>query len=79
MPASPKKTKPVATRGREGGRNDVFSVFTSQLMSFGRDELAVAFVYFVQGVIGLSSLAVTFYLKDKLKLESAQVAALATA
>ena len=78
MPASPKKTKPVATRGRDQERGkSVFSSFTSQLMSFGRDELAVAFVYFVQGVIGLSSLAVTFYLKDKLKLEPAQVAALA--
>ena len=37
------------------------------------DNIAVAMVYFVQGVLGLSRLAVSFYLKDDLHLEPAEV------
>lgn len=37
------------------------------------DNVAVAIVYFVQGVLGLSRLAVSFYLKDNLHLEPAEV------
>ena len=37
------------------------------------DNVAVAIVYFVQGVLGLSRLAVSFYLKDDLHLEPAEV------
>ncbi|TVU44611.1 hypothetical protein EJB05_04056, partial [Eragrostis curvula] len=37
------------------------------------DNVAVAIVYFVQGVLGLSRLAVSFYLKDDLRLDPAEV------
>jgi hypothetical protein len=37
------------------------------------DNAAVAVVYFVQGVLGLSRLAVSFYLKDDLNLDPAEV------
>lgn len=37
------------------------------------DNIAVAMVYFVQGVLGLSRLAVNFYLKDDLHLDPAEV------
>jgi len=37
------------------------------------DNVAVAIVYFVQGILGLSRLAVSFYLKDDLHLEPAEV------
>lgn len=37
------------------------------------DTIAVAMVYFVQGVLGLSRLAVSFYLKDDLHLDPAEV------
>ncbi|KAM3308852.1 folate-biopterin transporter 1, chloroplastic isoform X1 [Capsicum chacoense] len=38
------------------------------------DNIAVAMVYFVQGVLGLSDLAVSFYLKDDLHLDPAETA-----
>ncbi|CAA3030710.1 folate-biopterin transporter 1, chloroplastic [Olea europaea subsp. europaea] len=38
------------------------------------DSFAVAMVYFVQGVLGLSRLAVNFYLKDDLHLDPAETA-----
>ncbi|KAL6636768.1 hypothetical protein ACP70R_024340 [Stipagrostis hirtigluma subsp. patula] len=38
------------------------------------DNVAVATVYFVQGVLGLSRLAVSFYLKDDLHLDPAETA-----
>ncbi|KAK6117175.1 hypothetical protein DH2020_049054 [Rehmannia glutinosa] len=38
------------------------------------DSIAVAMVYFVQGVLGLSRLAVNFYLKDDLHLDPAETA-----
>ncbi|KNA24269.1 hypothetical protein SOVF_017420, partial [Spinacia oleracea] len=38
------------------------------------DTIAVAMVYFVQGVLGLSRLAVSFYLKDELHLDPAETA-----
>ncbi|OIW12483.1 hypothetical protein TanjilG_04647 [Lupinus angustifolius] len=38
------------------------------------DNVAVAMVYFVQGVLGLARLAVSFYLKDDLHLDPAQTA-----
>lgn len=37
------------------------------------DNIAVAMVYFVQGVLGLSRIAVNFYLKDDLHLDPAEV------
>nr|XP_018684905.1 PREDICTED: folate-biopterin transporter 1, chloroplastic-like isoform X2 [Musa acuminata subsp. malaccensis] len=38
------------------------------------DNFAVAIVYFVQGVLGLAGLAVSFYLKDDLHLDPAETA-----
>ncbi|XP_062212666.1 folate-biopterin transporter 1, chloroplastic-like isoform X2 [Phragmites australis] len=38
------------------------------------DNVAVTIVYFVQGVLGLSRLAVSFYLKDDLHLDPAETA-----
>ncbi|KAL5712579.1 hypothetical protein ACHQM5_014738 [Ranunculus cassubicifolius] len=38
------------------------------------DNVAVSMVYFVQGVLGLSRLAVSFYLKDDLHLDPAETA-----
>ncbi|GAV81856.1 BT1 domain-containing protein [Cephalotus follicularis] len=50
----------------------------SKLKCFGvelsPDNIAVAMVYFVQGVLGLSRLAVSFYLKDDLHLDPAETA-----
>lgn len=40
------------------------------------DTVAVAMVYFVQGVLGLARLAVSFYLKDNLHLDPAEVCSL---
>lgn len=51
--------------------------FMSSIKCFGvelsPDNIAVAMVYFVQGVLGLSRLAVNFYLKDDLQLDPAEV------
>ncbi|WOL08913.1 folate-biopterin transporter 1, chloroplastic-like isoform X1 [Canna indica] len=50
----------------------------SSLTCFGveltPDNFAVAIVYFVQGVLGLARLAVSFYLKDDLRLDPAETA-----
>ncbi|KAE8698289.1 Folate-biopterin transporter 1 [Hibiscus syriacus] len=50
----------------------------SRLKCFGvdlsPDNVAVAMVYFVQGVLGLAKLAVSFYLKDDLHLDPAETA-----
>lgn len=40
------------------------------------DVVAITSVYFVQGILGLSRLAVTFFLKDELKLDPAETALL---
>ncbi|XP_042509105.1 folate-biopterin transporter 1, chloroplastic-like isoform X2 [Macadamia integrifolia] len=52
--------------------------FMSTIKCFGvdlsPDNIAVAMVYFVQGVLGLSKLAVNFYLKDDLHLDPAETA-----
>lgn len=51
--------------------------YSSTLKIFGvdlsPDNVAVAMVYFVQGVLGLARLAVSFYLKDDLHLDPAEV------
>jgi folate/biopterin transporter len=41
------------------------------------DNMAIAMVYFVQGVLGLARLAVSFYLKDDLHLDPAETAVIA--
>ncbi|KAE8650354.1 folate-biopterin transporter 1, chloroplastic isoform X1 [Cucumis sativus] len=52
--------------------------YTSTIKIFGvdlsPDNVAVAMVYFVQGVLGLARLAVSFYLKDDLHLDPAETA-----
>lgn len=52
--------------------------YTSSIKFFGvdlsPDNIAVAMVYFVQGVLGLARLAVSFYLKDDLHLDPAETA-----
>jgi hypothetical protein len=37
------------------------------------DTIAIATVYFVQGILGLARLAVSFFLKDDLHLDPAEV------
>ncbi|KAJ4822242.1 hypothetical protein Tsubulata_035664 [Turnera subulata] len=51
--------------------------FTSRIcfgVELSPDNVAVAMVYFVQGVLGLARLAVSFYLKDDLHLDPAETA-----
>lgn len=61
----------IRTQPRKGknlsNRNKIFGVELSP------DNVAVAMVYFVQGVLGLARLAVSFYLKDDLHLDPAEV------
>lgn len=61
-------------REKQKSRNIVSS---SRIKCFGvelsPDNVAVAMVYFVQGVLGLSRLAVSFYMKDDLHLDPAEV------
>eukprot|EP00897_Mesotaenium_endlicherianum_P002811 jgi/Mesen1/2558/ME000162S01689 len=56
------------TDGGGGGRWSLFGVELSP------DVVAIASVYFVQGILGLPRLAVTFFLKDELGLDPAEVA-----
>uniref|UniRef100_A0A0E0LHN4 Major facilitator superfamily (MFS) profile domain-containing protein n=1 Tax=Oryza punctata TaxID=4537 RepID=A0A0E0LHN4_ORYPU len=48
--------------------------FTVSGVELSPDNMAVATVYFVQGVLGLARLAVSFYLKDDLHLDPAETA-----
>src|SRR6476469_7179462 len=63
----------------ESGWSKLKSSFTEKVF-FGQEpsaELtAILLVYFVQGILGLARLAVSFFLKDELGLSPAQVAAL---
>ncbi|CAH9080821.1 unnamed protein product [Cuscuta europaea] len=65
-----------ATSASSKGHKNKYS--TSSIRCFGvdltPDNIAVAMVYFVQGVLGLSRLAVSFYLKDDLHLDPAETA-----
>ncbi|GER31063.1 major facilitator superfamily protein [Striga asiatica] len=60
----------IASRKRRYSMNSI-SCFGVELTP---DTIAVAMVYFVQGVLGLSRLAVNFYLKDDLHLDPAETA-----
>ncbi|XP_058084405.1 folate-biopterin transporter 1, chloroplastic isoform X2 [Magnolia sinica] len=72
----------LVVRGTEGARSKNAHMksrnFLSNIKCFGvelsPDNIAVAMVYFVQGVLGLSRLAVSFYLKDDLHLDPAETA-----
>jgi hypothetical protein len=55
----------VKSKGKEGRM--LFGVEMSP------DTIAIAMVYFVQGILGLSRLAVSFFLKDDLHLDPAEV------
>lgn len=67
-----------STSSKGGLRKNKYSI--SSIRFFGvdltPDNIAVAMVYFVQGVLGLSRLAVSFYLKDDLHLDPAEVCCL---
>ncbi|KAH1046800.1 hypothetical protein J1N35_037584 [Gossypium stocksii] len=58
-------------KDRYTGNGRRFRVFG---VDFSPDSVAVAMVYFVQGALGLSGLAVSFYLKDDLHLDPAETA-----
>ncbi|MBI4782733.1 MAG: folate/biopterin family MFS transporter [Oscillatoriophycideae cyanobacterium NC_groundwater_1537_Pr4_S-0.65um_50_18] len=55
-------------------------LFLTEKLFFGNEPtpelIAILLVYFVQGVVGLARLAVSFFLKDELALSPAQVSAL---
>lgn len=61
-------------------RKDTLKQFVEKRVLFGQElslELtAILLVYFVQGILGLARLAVSFFLKDELGLSPAEVAAL---
>ncbi|KAG7568678.1 MFS transporter superfamily [Arabidopsis thaliana x Arabidopsis arenosa] len=64
------RTQPPPRKGRNlsSTRSKFYGVELSP------DNVAVAMVYFVQGVLGLARLAVSFYLKDDLHLDPAETA-----
>lgn len=57
-----------------------FKAVLTEKVFFGHDPtpelIAILLVYFVQGIVGLSRLAVSFFLKDELGLTPAEVSAL---
>lgn len=57
-----------------------FKAFLTDKVLFGNEPsselIAILLVYFVQGILGLARLAVSFFLKDDLALSPAQVSAL---
>lgn len=60
--------------------NTKFKTFLTEKVFFGNEPspelMAILLVYFVQGILGLARLAVSFFLKDDLSLSPAQVSAL---
>ena len=60
--------------------NTKFKAFLTEKVFFGNEPspelMAILLVYFVQGILGLARLAVSFFLKDDLSLSPAQVSAL---
>ncbi|CAH8264443.1 unnamed protein product [Arabidopsis lyrata] len=67
-------TSSIRTQPPRKGRN--LSITRSKFygVELSPDNVAVAMVYFVQGVLGLARLAVSFYLKDDLRLDPAETA-----
>ncbi|KAG7573312.1 Biopterin transporter family [Arabidopsis suecica] len=67
-------TSSIRTQPPRKGRN--LSITRSKFygVELSPDNVAVAMVYFVQGVLGLARLAVSFYLKDDLHLDPAETA-----
>ncbi|WCJ23802.1 Major facilitator superfamily protein [Euphorbia peplus] len=71
----------ILTTDVEEGTKRKHKHIGSRIKCFGvelsPDSFAVAMVYFVQGVLGLSRLAVSFYMKDDLHLDPAETAVIA--
>ncbi|KAH6768481.1 Major facilitator superfamily protein [Perilla frutescens var. frutescens] len=63
--------KDVTPSSNEIDSTDSIGLFGVDLAA---DNIAIAMVYFVQGVLGLSRLAVSFFLKDDLHLNPAETA-----
>lgn len=65
----------ASSSGRIASRKQKYWVSSIKLfgVELSPDNVAVAMVYFVQGVLGLARLAVNFYLKDDLHLDPAEV------
>lgn len=65
----------VSSTNKTAPRKSRYRVSTIKLfgVDLSPDNIAVAMVYFVQGVLGLARLAVSFYLKDDLHLDPAEV------
>ena len=61
----------MAASGRDGGDGRTTTLFG---VPMSPEVYAIALVYFVQGVIGLSRLAKDFYLKDELHLDPSETA-----
>ncbi|MBW4486847.1 MAG: folate/biopterin family MFS transporter [Trichocoleus desertorum ATA4-8-CV12] len=63
----------------ESGWSKIKSSFTEKVF-FGQEPsaelIAILLVYFVQGIVGLARLAISFFLKDELGIGPAQVSAL---
>ncbi|XWS53965.1 hypothetical protein CRYUN_Cryun10bG0046200 [Craigia yunnanensis] len=72
------ETSASTSSGGSSRRKNKYIDSAGRLKCFGvdlsPDNVAVAMVYFVQGVLGLSRLAVSFHLKDDLHLDSAETA-----
>lgn len=65
----------ASSASRNAPRKNRYRIGTITLfgVDLSPDNIAVAMVYFVQGVLGLARLAVSFYLKDDLHLDPAEV------
>ncbi|KAE9611260.1 hypothetical protein Lal_00011558 [Lupinus albus] len=76
--ASASAASEASSSSSSGSRNGKIRYGMRRMRLFGvelsPDNVAVAMVYFVQGVLGLARLAVSFYLKDDLHLDPAQTA-----
>ncbi|KAI4345654.1 hypothetical protein L6164_012754 [Bauhinia variegata] len=66
----------VSSTNKTAPRRNRYRMSTIKLfgVDLSPDNIAVAMVYFVQGVLGLARLAVSFYLKDDLHLDPAETA-----
>ncbi|GFP86530.1 folate-biopterin transporter 1 chloroplastic [Phtheirospermum japonicum] len=68
--------KETSTSDKASTSSERYSIESVRLfgVDLTADNVAVAMVYFVQGVLGLSRLALNFYLKDNLHLDPAETA-----
>lgn len=70
------KDKPTDTSNKGDLIYTPLAIQSAQNNISNAEKLAILMVYFVQGALGLSRLAVTFFLKDNLHLNPAESAAL---